>query len=77
MSLIRERLLNAGLWISLVSFIPIVLEAFGVSILPETWGVIKEFILSLISLLVVLGILNNPTTKNKLFLDDKKGGESE
>lgn len=74
---IVDRLKNAGFWISLISFIPIVLESFGVSILPETWGAIKEFLLALVSLLVVLGILNNPTTESKFFLDDKSGGDKE
>lgn len=70
-----SRLKNAAFWISLVSFIPVLLEAFGVTVVPETWGVVKEFLLGGISVLVVLGILNNPTTQNAFYRDDKTKGE--
>lgn len=68
----NNRFRNAGLWISVVSFIPIVFESFGVNVLPDTWGAVKEALLALISLLVVLGILSNPTTETKGFSDDKE-----
>jgi uncharacterized membrane protein len=68
----NNRFRNAGLWISVISFIPIVLESFGVAVLPEQWGVVKETLLALISLLVVFGILSNPTTENAGYSDDKE-----
>jgi uncharacterized membrane protein len=68
----KNRFRNAGLWVSVISFIPILLEAFGVKVLPEQLGAIKEALLALISLLVVFGILSNPTTENAGYSDDKE-----
>lgn len=67
----KNRFRNAGLWISVISFVPVALESFGISVVPETWGAVKEALLALVSLLVVFGILSNPTTENKLYGDDK------
>lgn len=68
----NNRWKNAGLYVSVISFIPILLESFGVSVLPEQWGAVKEALLSLVSLLVVFGILSNPTTENAGYSDDKE-----
>jgi uncharacterized membrane protein len=68
----NNRWRNAGLYVSVISFIPIVLESFGVTVLPEQLGAVKEALLALISLLVVFGILSNPTTENKGYSDDKE-----
>ena len=71
-----KRWRNAGLWVSIISFIPVVVEAFGIEVLPETLGAIKEALLGLVSILVVLGILSNPTTPG--FSDEKpEEGEEE
>jgi uncharacterized membrane protein len=67
----NNRWRNAGLYVSVISFIPILLEAFGVTVLPEQWGAVKEALMALISLLVIFGILSNPTTENAGYSDDK------
>jgi uncharacterized membrane protein len=63
-----NRLKNYGLWVSVFAFIPVLLEAFGVNVLPDNYDeVVKGFL----GILVVAGILSNPQTKNHGFLDDK------
>jgi uncharacterized membrane protein len=69
----KNRFRNAGLWISVISFIPIVLESFGVTVLPEQLGAVKEALMAIISVLVIFGILSNPTTENTGYSDDKGG----
>lgn len=70
-----KRWRNAGLYISLVSFIPVLLECLGIKVLPEQMGVIKDVLMAIISLLVLLGILNDPTTINRGYSDDKGDAE--
>lgn len=62
-----ERFKNYGLWVSLAAFIPLVLEAFGLKILPENYN---EIVSSLLGILVLAGIVSNPE-KGKGYLDDK------
>lgn len=62
-----SRLKNYGLWTSIIAFIPLVLEGFGVEILPDNYQAIAT---AFLGILVTAGILNNPTTSNKGFLDD-------
>lgn len=62
-----SRLKNYGLWVSILALIPLVLKQFGIYIIPEEYTQITTAILSI---LVMAGILNNPTTENKGFLDD-------
>jgi len=64
-----NRFKNYGLWIAILAFIPLLLEALGLNILPKNYN---ELITSLLGILVLAGILNNPTTENKGFFDDKK-----
>jgi uncharacterized membrane protein len=45
-----------------------ILSAFGVKVVPEGYQAIANTVLSI---LVALGILNNPTTECKWFRDDK------
>ncbi|WP_044640757.1 phage holin [Risungbinella massiliensis] len=68
----KHRWKNVGLWISLIASIPMILEFIGVSILPEKWGPTENLLQAIISLLVVLGVLNNPTTKSIGYTDDKE-----
>ncbi|WP_373899630.1 holin [Haloimpatiens sp. FM7315] len=68
-----ERFKNYGLWVSIFAFIPLVLEGFGVKILPENYN---EIINSLLGILVLAGILSNPNTNNKGYLDDKTENSS-
>lgn len=62
-----ERFRNYGLWVAIAAFIPLVLSAFGINIIPNYQNIVN----ALLSILVMAGILNNPTTTNKWFGDDK------
>lgn len=64
---IATRLKNYGLWTSIAAFAPIILQVFGIDLVPEKYN---ELVNALLSIMVILGIVNNPTTENKGFLDD-------
>ncbi|TCO69486.1 phage holin [Marinisporobacter balticus] len=64
-----KRLKNYGLWVAVAAFIPMLLEAFGLDVLPENYN---EVVKALLGILVLLGIINNPTTNNPGLLDDQK-----
>ena len=59
---------NYGLWVAVASFIPLVLQGFGLDILPTNY---TEIINALLSILVMAGIVSNPNTESKWFRDDK------
>ena len=63
------RLKNYGLWVSIFALIPMVLEGFGIEILPDNY---QAIVTGVLGILVAAGILNDPTTENRGFLDDKK-----
>lgn len=63
-----SRFKNYGLWISILALIPMILSAFGVKVVPEEYQTITNTILSI---LVALGIISNPTTESKWYIDDK------
>lgn len=62
-----SRFKNYGLWVSIMALIPMILSAFGVKIIPEEYQAIANTILSI---LVALGIISNPTTEAKWYIDD-------
>jgi len=62
-----SRFKNYGLWVSILALIPMILSAFGVNLVPEEYQVITNTILSI---LVALGIISNPTTESKWYIDD-------
>ncbi|ONI38189.1 hypothetical protein AN640_02735 [Candidatus Epulonipiscium fishelsonii] len=62
-----SRFKNYGLWVSIFAFIPIFLQAIGIKVIPEYTEVVNAFL----AILVAMGLVNNPTTKNKGYLDDK------
>lgn len=64
---IKDRLRNYGLWVSVAALIPMVLKGFNINILPENYD---QIIIAILSILVMAGILNNPTTECRGFLDD-------
>ncbi|GAA0078297.1 hypothetical protein UT300005_26760 [Clostridium sp. CTA-5] len=64
----KSRFKNYGLWIAIASLIPLVLKCFGVEVIQGDYEQIVEVILSI---LVMLGIVSNPTTESKWFKDDK------
>jgi uncharacterized membrane protein len=45
------------------------LQSFGINTLPENY---EEATRAFLWILVMLGLVNNPTTVNKGFLDDKE-----
>jgi len=67
-----NRWKNYGLWAAILAFIPVFLDSlktYGIGVpLPENYDVLVKMILGI---LVLAGILNNPTTENKGFRDDK------
>lgn len=69
----QNRWRNKGLWVSLIAAIPAILGWFGFLVIPETWGAVEEVLMAIVSLLVVLGILNNPTTDTTGYNDDNEG----
>lgn len=63
-----SRFRNYGLWVSICALVPMVFKAFGVDMLPENYN---DIVFAILSILVMAGILSNPNTSNKGFLDDK------
>ena len=49
---------NKGLWISVLALIPMILEGFGVDVLPNNYN---EICSALLGVFVLAGILSNPT----------------
>lgn len=70
----KSRFKNYGLWVSVAAFIPMLLEAMGINILPENY---QEIVKALLGVLVLLGLINNPTTEQKWFKDDKSRAPKE
>ncbi|QAA34036.1 phage holin [Clostridium manihotivorum] len=70
----KSRFRNYGLWVAIAALIPMVLQGFGLDILPSNY---KDIINAILSILVMAGILNDPTTAAKWFLDDKKKAKAE
>ena len=64
-----SRFKNYGLWVSILALIPLILNAFGVKVVPEEYQLITNTVLSI---LVTIGVINNPTTASKWFKDDKE-----
>lgn len=68
-----NRWKNVAMWSSLlIGFIPLVVDSLGFYdidiMLPDNW---ESLVKAGLALLVGFGILNNPTTQNKGFFDDK------
>lgn len=69
-----SRFKNYGLWVSILALIPMILSAFGVKVVAEEYQAITNLVLSI---LVTLGIVNNPTTNCKWYVDDKSKDNKE
>jgi uncharacterized membrane protein len=63
----KNRLKNYGLWVSVASLTFMVLQNAGIQVTPESWDL---YLNSILGILILLGIINNPTTDNKGFGDD-------
>lgn len=64
----NSRFRNLGLWISIFALIPMLCEGLGIDVLPDNY---EEIINAILGILVAAGILSNPNTENKGYLDDK------
>ena len=53
-----ERFKNYALWAGIFAFVPILLEGFGIQVLPANYN---EIWTALLGILVLAGIINNPT----------------
>ncbi|ONI47843.1 hypothetical protein AN644_03690 [Candidatus Epulonipiscium fishelsonii] len=62
-----SRFKNYGLWVSIFAFIPLFLQAIGIEVIPEYPKLVDAFL----AILVAMGLINNPTTSNKWYGDDK------
>ncbi|MGG7143465.1 phage holin [Clostridium nigeriense] len=69
MNLDSSRFKNYGLWVSIFALIPIILNSFGIKVVPDEYQAISNAILTI---LVALGIISNPTTECKWYIDDNK-----
>lgn len=65
----KSRFKNIGFWTSLVALVPILGMMFFDYTFPAEYEVFGN---ALVALLISLGIVNNPTTKNLGYFDDKK-----
>ena len=74
MKIDMSRFKNYGLWVAILSLVPMLLHAFGVNIIDQEYEAISAVILSI---LATLGIVNNPTTECKWYRDDKNVGLEE
>lgn len=68
-----NRWRNYGLWVSILAFIPVLLNALGIKLLPENYEVIVN---ALLGVLVLAGVINDPTTENKGYFDDPEDKKS-
>ena len=66
----KNRLKNYGLWLSIAALIPLVMSAFGLKLHDEQKYM--ELINAILTVLVALGLINNPSTENRWFNDDPK-----
>ncbi len=68
----KNRWKNYGLWVSIAAFIPLLLSGFGIDLIPNYEDVVN----SLLGILVLAGIISNPTTTSAWFRDDKSNDDS-
>ena len=63
-----SRYKNYSLWLSIAALVPMVFKGFNINILPVNY---TEIVNAVLGVLVLSGIISNPSTENKGFLDDK------
>lgn len=62
-----SRWKNYALWAAIFAFLPILAQACGFNFLPENY---EQVVSGILGILVLGGIISNPTTKNQGFFDD-------
>lgn len=63
-----QRFRNYGFWVSLAALIPMACQLLGITHMPDNYN---DIVNAGLTLLVAAGIVSNPTTSNKGFVDDK------
>lgn len=67
-----KRWKNYGLWVAIFAYIPLVVDALKIYnlqiLLPTNYDILVKGLLCILGL---LGIISNPTTESRWFLDDK------
>ena len=67
-----NRLKNYGMWIAIVALIPLMVDALSTYeifiLLPANY---EKLCLAILGILVLAGIINDPSTENHGFADDK------
>jgi uncharacterized membrane protein len=67
-----KRWQNYGLWAAVLAFIPLLLDGLKIYnlsiVLPSNYEVLVK---ALLGIFVLSGIISDPTTTNKGYLDDK------
>lgn len=63
----KSRLQNYGFWIGVVALLLLLLQQFGVEFVSTSFQGLVDIILAI---LILLGIINNPTTTKRGFCDD-------
>ena len=66
---IKQRIRNYGLWVSFASLVLLVVQSFGVQI---DVGKYNDVVNAILTVLVGLGIVSDPTTETKGYGDDAK-----
>ncbi|KXZ39491.1 Uncharacterized membrane protein [Alkalithermobacter thermoalcaliphilus JW-YL-7 = DSM 7308] len=64
----KEKLKQYALWASVFAFIPLLLEAFGVDVLPQNYAEITK---AFLGILVLAGIIYQP--ENEEDKEEEKG----
>lgn len=64
---LKLRARNYAFWVSLIALVPILSQCLGITNLPDDYA---NTLNSVLALLVAAGVVNNPTTSTKGFLDD-------
>ena len=62
-----SRFRNYGLWVSIAAFIPMFLKVLGIDVLPDNYN---DLVNSFLGILVIAGIVSNPKTEYKGYLDE-------
>jgi uncharacterized membrane protein len=63
---------NYALWVAVLAYIPLISDALGFyHINFQLPGNYDKLVVGLLGILVLAGIINNPSTENKGFGDDK------
>ncbi len=66
----KKRLRNYGLWVAVAAFALLIAQTLGFITLPGQVQQYNQLVNGLLGILVLLGILNDPTTQNTGYKDD-------